>query len=65
VPHSAQNFAPGWSALPQFRHEALSALPHSLQNLAFGCTAAPHLGQFIRLDPSHARRRRQGTGYVP
>jgi uridine kinase len=48
VPHWAQNFDPSTRALPQVRHEALSALPHSLQNLAFGCAAAPHLGQFIR-----------------
>src|SRR6266545_2866848 len=48
VPHSMQNFAPGWTLLWHLGQDgALSDAPHSLQNFALATTLAPHWGQCL------------------
>src|SRR5215211_2269156 len=48
VPHSMQNFAPGWTAVWHLGQDsALSDTPHSLQNFALATTPEPHWGQCL------------------
>src|SRR5262245_60085362 len=47
VPHSSQNFAPGFRSCWQFAHLPPTCdVPHSLQNFAPACNDAPHLMHF-------------------
>src|SRR6478672_13934240 len=48
VPHSMQNFAPAWIALPHLGQAGgLSEVPHSLQNFAPRTVIVPHLGHAL------------------
>src|ERR1700675_3222867 len=48
VPHSSQNFAPGFSSFWQFEHFAAACeAPHSLQNFEPSGIAAPHLTHLL------------------
>src|SRR5438552_16061598 len=48
VPHSSQNFAPGFSSFWQFEHFAAACeAPHSLQNFEPSGIAAPHLTRLL------------------
>jgi len=55
MPHSSQNFDPGWVVAPQFEHFVSSGAAQSLQNFAPSRFSVPHFAQ--RMSP-----RRLGLG---